>query len=80
MDSLLDNPHQGMNLGGNLYKIRLASKSKLSGKSGGFRVITFLVKENENGKVINFITIYDKSEESTITKEALLKLITKILV
>lgn len=32
------NPKQGANLGGGLYKIRLASKSKSGVKSGGFRV------------------------------------------
>ena len=75
---LLSDPHAGINLGANLYKIRLASESKGSGKSGGFRVITFLVKESNKGYEIFLLTIYDKSEESTITKSILLKLVKKI--
>ena len=79
INELIENPHLGTNLGANLYKIRVATKGKNSGKSGGFRVITFLIKKNVDGNEINLITIYDKSEQDTITKEALLKLIKKIL-
>ncbi|MEZ4901006.1 MAG: type II toxin-antitoxin system RelE/ParE family toxin [Spirosomataceae bacterium] len=41
--SLEQNPKQGADLGSGLYKIRLASGSKGKGKSGGFRVITYVV-------------------------------------
>ena len=75
---LLANPQTGQNPGANLFKVRLASKSKGKGKSGGFRVITYLVKELENGFEIYLITIYDKSEESTITKKDLIQLVKKI--
>ena len=77
--SLLENPHIGINLGANLFKIRLASKSKGSGKSGGFRVITFLLEESKNGFNIFLLTIYDKSSESSISKKILLELIKEIL-
>ena len=76
-NTLLTNPQTGESLGANLFKIRLASKSKGTGKSGGFRVITYLIKEINNGYEIYLITIYDKSEESSITKKELLALLNK---
>lgn len=75
---LIANPKTGIDLGSNIYKSRLASKSKNTGKSGGFRVVTFLIEETDKGFNINLITIYDKSEEDTITKEEIQTLINKI--
>ncbi|QPH41720.1 type II toxin-antitoxin system RelE/ParE family toxin [Pedobacter endophyticus] len=72
---LLGNPRQGDDLGAGLYKIRLAVKSKGKGKSGGFRVITYLVLDTNDGVVINMLTLYDKSEESSIDKQFLLEII-----
>ena len=72
---LLKTPTLGTALGHCLYKIRLGTKSKGGGKSGGFRVITYLIEENENSSDIYFITIYDKSEEATLDKKMLLKII-----
>ena len=77
--NLLDNPHLGTNLGANLFKIRLSSKSKDGGKSGGFRVVTFLVEESKNGFNIFLITIYDKSSESNIPKKLLIQIVKEIL-
>ncbi|MBP7478425.1 MAG: addiction module toxin RelE, partial [Chitinophagales bacterium] len=39
-ESLEVNPEQGISLGNNCYKIRLAISSKNKGKSGGARLIT----------------------------------------
>ena len=66
------NPEMGISLGDGLYKIKVGVKSKGKGKSGGVRVITYLVSkiqivENEEFKVVHFATIYDKSEYDTIT-------------
>jgi len=72
---LLANPRLGIALGANLYKIRIASKGKGKGKSGGFRIITYLIDETKNKTDIYLITIYDKSEESNIRKQDLIKLI-----
>lgn len=77
-DILLRNPKTGIDLGSNVFKIRLASKSKKTGKSGGFRIITYSIEQNKDGYEINLITIYDKSEETTITKEEISKLIRDI--
>lgn len=40
---LEENAQTGTSLGTGLYKIRLASESKGGGKSGGFRVITYVI-------------------------------------
>ena len=62
-----------------LYKIRLGSQSKGGGKSGGFRVITYYLEETKDEIRVYFAVIIDKSEESTIQKKDLLKLIKKEL-
>ena len=72
-------PTSGESLGSGLYKIRLASKSKGKGKSGGFRVITYLLAKTEDGIDVYLLTIYDKSEESSIKKETLLALAKALL-
>ncbi|MEN9613152.1 MAG: hypothetical protein RLZZ628_3966 [Bacteroidota bacterium] len=71
--SLREDPKQGDPLAGATYKIRLASKSKGKGKSGGFRIITYLVEsvEGDNGEpliVVTLLSIYDKSEISTLSE------------
>ena len=76
---LLENPKLGESLGAGLYKVRLAVESKGGGKSGGFRVITYLIDESNENKNIYLITIFDKSEDSTIQKKELLKLVKAIL-
>jgi hypothetical protein len=75
---LIENPELGNSLGGNLYKIRLAVKSKNKGKSGGFRIITYLITEEIDKTEINLLIIYDKSDIPTITKQELLNLLPKL--
>jgi hypothetical protein len=58
------NPKTGSALGRDCFKIRLGIKSKGKGKSGGMRVITCLKITQDS---IYFLTIYDKSEQDTIT-------------
>ncbi|HAL82923.1 MAG TPA: addiction module toxin RelE [Mucilaginibacter sp.] len=76
--SLIDNPKQGDDLGGGLYKVRLAIKSKGKGKSGGYRIITYLVNQSTENTTVNMLTLYDKSEESNIGKQYLLKLLKEL--
>ena len=73
--SLKKTPMQGSNLGGGFYKIRMASQSKGKGKSGGFRVITYFVEQRAEGEVIYLVTIYDKSEQASISKKELSKIL-----
>ena len=55
LTSLLENnPTAGTSLGNNAYKIRISIKSKGAGKSGGARVITYVVMDN---KEIYLLTI-----------------------
>ena len=56
-------PFIGVPLGNNCYKVRMAIKSKGRGKSGGARVITCVQIIRET---IILISIYDKSERTTI--------------
>ena len=58
------NPTKGTSLGNDIYKIRLAIKSKGKGKSGGARIISY-VKVLE-AQVLLF-SIYNKSEKGTLT-------------
>jgi len=44
---LLENPKIGVLITENTYKIRLASTDKNSGKSGGFRIITYLIEKKK---------------------------------
>ena len=80
IESLIENPKQGNSLGSGLYKIRLANKSKGTGKSGGFRVITYLLQVTESGTNLYLVTIYDKSEEESIDKRDLLKLVKTLII
>ena len=61
-------PTLGKLVSDEIYKIRLAIKSKGKGKSGGGRIITYLVKEN---KEVYLLTIYDKSEFDAIDDKTL---------
>jgi len=75
---LIKQPDIGFPLGGGVYKVRMACASKGKGKSGGFRIITYLVDERADGTDIYLITMYDKSEESSIKSSELKKIVQKI--
>ena len=66
---LISNPKLGSSYGSNIYKVPLADESKGKGKSGGFRVMTYVIEETNEETNIYLITIFDKSEESSITKD-----------
>jgi len=70
--TLTDKPQTGTPLGNDTYKIRLAIKSKGKGKSGGGRVITYVVKDN---KEVYLLTIYDKSEFENVDDKTLKNII-----
>ena len=65
-------PTEGQPLGRNCYKIRIAIKSKGKGKSGGARIITYVHVRNA---IVYLLSIYDKSEDDTITDAELTKLL-----
>jgi len=66
--SLAGNPFQGDGLGNDLYKVRMAIKSKGKGKSGGARVITVVKVVDET---VILAAIYDKSDMETISGKEL---------
>lgn len=84
---LLSNPRYGTLIRENVYKIRLAVKSKGKGKSGGMRVITFvfevevLVEEDkmEQDFTVFLMTIYDKSDMENISDKDLQNLVDEII-
>lgn len=82
---LIENPRLGTPLGNNTFKIRLDTKGKNKGKSGGLRIISHLETEilglaeidGENITVI-LLAIYDKSETASISDKELKEFIRKI--
>jgi mRNA-degrading endonuclease RelE of RelBE toxin-antitoxin system len=75
VSELKENPTQGISLGNNCYKIRLAIASKGKGKSGGARVISHL-KIIEN--TVFLLTIFDKSEQESLSDSELLEILNTI--
>jgi mRNA-degrading endonuclease RelE of RelBE toxin-antitoxin system len=79
-DQLIKNPFLGQKLGNNIYKVRVADKSKGKGKSGGFRIITYLVKTDGASIEILLLTIFDKSESDTIENTEIKEIIKEVLI
>lgn len=75
---ILENPRIGESLGSNIYKIRLGVKSKGGGKSGGLRIITYLLHELEGNIEIYYLTVYDKSEEESISKNEIIQILSNL--
>jgi mRNA-degrading endonuclease RelE of RelBE toxin-antitoxin system len=74
LDSLKVDPQIGSPLGNNCYKVRMQINSKKQGKSGGARVITYVLIEESK---ITLLDIYDKSEKDSISEKELKVLIKK---
>ena len=60
-----------------LRKVRFPIASKAKGKSGGARVITHTVLVESDGADITLVTIYDKSDQASISNRELRKLMKK---
>ncbi len=74
MNELSSSPSLGADLGGGLRKVRMAIKSKGTGKSGGARIITVVLADIEDGLGLLYI---DKSERSTLKGKELTDLLKK---
>ena len=74
-EELCQNPCLGTDLGHRLRKVRLAITSKGKGKSGGARVITYIVILAQTETEVKLITIYDKSERENISDAELLDIL-----
>jgi hypothetical protein len=73
--SLKAEPKQGVPLGNNCYKIRMAITSKGKGKSGGARVITCL---KVVGETVFLLAIFDKSDMDNLDDDELQNRINQI--
>ncbi len=65
---LLQNPKIGIELGNKCFKIRLANSSVPTGKSGGFRIITYYLDDKG---IIRLLLIYTKTEKENISDKEL---------
>ncbi len=73
--TLSENPFTGKEVFKNCYKIRMAISSKGKGKSGGARVITYvLVQDN----TLLLLTLYDKSDKDSISDNEIISLINSV--
>ena len=59
----------GDDLGNNIRKVRMAIASKNKGKSGGARIITCTILVDILNADIYLLTIYDKSERDSISRQ-----------
>ena len=73
LEQIEKTPLMGTDLGHGFRKVRMAIASKSKGKSGGARIITFVVKAQED--TISLLYIYDKADRSNISKKELFDLL-----
>ena len=70
ISSLETNPTLGTDLGQGFFKIRLAVSGTHKGKSGGARVITYVIIDEET---VLLVEIYLKSEHDSIDTKPLIQ-------
>ncbi len=70
IQKLKDNPTIGTPLTDNIYKIRIQNSSISSGKSGGFRVITYYFIDD----CLYLISIYSKTDRENISNSDLINI------
>ncbi len=75
-EQLKETPLLGTALGNNCFKIRVKISSKGKGKSGGGRIITYFIREQNS---VYLLDIYDKSEQADISSKNLKELVQLIL-
>lgn len=79
---LKENAHLGDKITENTYKIRVAVKSKGKGKSGGLRVISYIILKvvaDDEIENIYLLAIYDKSEFENISDKLIAERIETVL-
>ena len=73
ISELEKNSQIGVDLGQNIYKARIQNSSIPTGKSGGFRIITYYKKED----TLYLVTIYSKTDQDTFLTEKLKEIISQ---
>ena len=71
VNQLLLNPKMGIDLGENIFKVRIPNSSIPTGKSGGFRIITYYKKDS----VLYLVIIYSRTEKDNILTDKLKRII-----
>ncbi len=71
---LIKNPTFGISLGNDIYKIRISFSSKGKGKSGGARIMTFVVVKEE---AVYLFSIFNKGEKDSLSEKELKELLQK---
>ena len=72
IDSLENNPFLGISLGDSFYKIRIKNSSVNKGKSGGFRVIYYVVLDDEE---VLLLKLFSKSDIETLSNNEIVALL-----
>ena len=75
LEDLTKNPELGTHLESGIFKIRLQNSSIPTGKSGGFRVITYYIHSDK----LYLVTMYSKADKDSILTPKLKAIITKEL-
>lgn len=63
---LLNGKNLGVDLGGNIRKVRMQIESKGTGKRGGARIITYTMFLSVESKNIILVTMYEKGKQESI--------------
>lgn len=71
---LKENPRAGKPLGKKVYKIRLKSSDIAKGKRSGYRVISYVIDEQQK---IRLLTIYAKPRKATISDKEIMAMLKK---
>ena len=72
IDLLETNPFAGISLGENFYKIRVKNSSINKGKSGGFRVIYYIVLDDKEVLLLKF---FSKSDIENLSYNEIVELL-----
>ncbi len=72
LDSIENVKDLGVALGNNLYKARIKNTDNSKGKSGGYRLISYLLLTENN---LTLVYIYSKAELATINESILDKIV-----
>ncbi len=70
LKTIKENPLSGVDLGNGVRKVRMGVASKRGGKSGGMRVITYLLRQLDAENIdVTLLYMYDKSEVGNISDD-----------
>ena len=77
IDSIETTDNLGIDLGNGIYKVRIANSDKQTGKSSGYRLVSYLKLIDST---LYLMYIYDKSDLDTISEKQIDTLIKKTII